>query len=287
MTNPTPGRHAAAAKTRADDARTRAAKDIAAAENCDRAEAALPPGLPTPDSVSQHAAYATVSIDLTAHDRAEALDFFEVFGASVLPLARVKDGCLSFRPSDRIKERERERADILEGDDLWPLVWRYDPSGYKGGASLEWYATLAEGLTAHVRCRIANDPARNTSHHQHAGKTTRSQVVRYQWRLNDAPNGERDRFSSGSHDRCGEYVFYFHVEPNNGPTPQEYLRTTDADCECSTDWHERRPTCGRCVALKAERAAARVERAEAAAKVCGARYCDRPKPCDYHPENGQ
>jgi hypothetical protein len=279
MTNPTEGRHAQAARSRAADARERAAKDIAAAEQCDAAEALLPAGI-VADKVSQYAAYATVAVDITAHDRAEALDFFETF--DVLPLARVHDGCLSFKPAARITERQREHADILEGDDLWPLVWRYDPSPYQRGASLEWYATLGDDVTAKVRCRITNDPARVESHHQHAGKTTRSRVVRYRWQLRDGPNGVLDRFASGSYDRCGEYVAYFHVEPNNGPLPSDYLQTRDADCECSTHWHERRPVCERCVVLVAERAMARHDRAEAAAKVCDARYCDRPKPCPLH-----
>lgn len=260
MDNPRDGRHVTEAKSRADDARAKAAKDIAAAERCDRAEALLPATV-TADNVHQFSAYTTVAIELTALDRAEALDLLDLF--RVLPLARVKLGCLAFKPAARITASERERADILEGSDLWPVIWHYDPSphlGDKPAASLQWFADLGDGITADVRCAITSDPARVESSHQHAGKTTRSRIVRYQWTLRDGPNGSLDRFASGSHDRCGQYVAYFHVEPNNGPTPADYLRTRDADCECSTDWDKRSLLCARCVELRDARTAAYVAR---------------------------
>lgn len=282
MTNPTPGRHVRDAQSRADKARESAAKDIAAAEQCDAAEAQLPAGIPAPDKVHEFTCYAPVAVEITAHDRAEALDFFDLF--NVEPIARVRDGCLSFKPAALVKDKERDHGEVLEGDDLWPLVWRYDPSDYNRGASLLWFATLPDGSRVEVRCRIENDPARVVSNHQHAGKTTRSHVVRYQWTLRDGPNGSHDRYASGSHDRCGSYVAYFYVEPNNGPLPSDYLQTRDADCECSTHWHERRPRCERCVVLVAERAAARIARAEEAAKVCDSRYCSQQKPCPHHGE---
>lgn len=66
--------------------------------------------------VSPHTAAADYFVEILAETESDAIKIFEnmeLHGGGLLQICRIKDSCMSFRPEERVKETERERAEII------------------------------------------------------------------------------------------------------------------------------------------------------------------------------
>lgn len=172
----------------------------------------------------QFTAYADVTLDLWAEDRADALGVL-IELAELEPVARVRDGCVAHKPAAKVKEGERERGTVH--DELWPLFWELEPGGmgigghWPGGAKLEAWRELG-GWLVELRVWIASDPAHFDV--KYGGVQYGGDRPVIGWELRKEPNGDRVGFAGGARDKSpGNQVLAFWVEPGHGPSPLHYL----------------------------------------------------------------